>query len=90
MKKIIRVKAELILKKDTMMNVEISEIKNSIKMMEEINDDFKNCISNKNSLTSEELQELKNTIRWIGYVSHDASELEEIMADKYYNSLPRK
>ena len=59
MKKIIRVKAELILKKDTMMNVEISEIKNSIKMMEEINDDFKNCISNKNSLTSEELQELK-------------------------------
>lgn len=31
MKKIIRVKAELILKKNTMMNAEISEIKNSIK-----------------------------------------------------------
>jgi hypothetical protein len=72
------------------MKVEICKIKNSIKMIEEINDDFKNCISNKNSLTSEELQELKNMIRWIGYLAHDASELEEIMSDKYYNSLPRK
>lgn len=72
------------------MKVEICKIKNSIKMIEEINDDFKNYISNKNSLTSEELQELKNTIRWIGYLAHDASELEEIMANRYYNSLPRK